>query len=74
MARTSMGTRMSIWIIPVSTHPSDAGYKEAGPYWVVRAGKYAERDMPNYTARNFEERGFTVGIGGYVCLSLLVSC
>lgn len=25
--------------------------------------------MPNYTARNFEERGFTVGIGGYVCLS-----
>lgn len=25
--------------------------------------------MPNYTARNFEERGFTVGIGGYVLLS-----
>ena len=30
------------------------------------AGKFAERDMPNYTSRNFEERGFTVGIGGYV--------
>ncbi|KAI0822330.1 CobW/HypB/UreG, nucleotide-binding domain-containing protein [Trametes gibbosa] len=29
-------------------------------------GKYAERDMPNYTSRNFEERGFTVGIGGPV--------
>ncbi|KAI0632167.1 urease accessory protein UreG [Trametes polyzona] len=29
-------------------------------------GKFAERDMPNYSARNFEERGFTVGIGGPV--------
>ncbi|KAL7279915.1 hypothetical protein ACG7TL_006324 [Trametes sanguinea] len=29
-------------------------------------GKYAERDMPNYSSRNFEERGFTVGIGGPV--------
>jgi len=29
-------------------------------------GKYAERDMPNYTGRNFEERGFTIGIGGPV--------
>lgn len=28
-------------------------------------GKFAERDMPDYVARNFEERGFTVGIGGY---------
>ena len=23
--------------------------------------------MPNYSSRNFEERGFTVGIGGYDC-------
>ncbi|TCD62346.1 hypothetical protein EIP91_007044 [Steccherinum ochraceum] len=30
------------------------------------AGKYSERDMPNYSSRNFEERGFTVGIGGPV--------
>ncbi|KIY68707.1 urease accessory protein ureG [Cylindrobasidium torrendii FP15055 ss-10] len=30
------------------------------------AGKYAERDMPDYSARNFEERGFTIGIGGPV--------
>ncbi|KAI0349472.1 urease accessory protein UreG [Trametes cingulata] len=29
-------------------------------------GKFAERDMPNYSSRNFEERGFTVGIGGPV--------
>lgn len=27
-------------------------------------GKFAERDLPDYTSRNFEERGFTVGIGG----------
>ncbi|KAF8839548.1 urease accessory protein UreG [Paxillus ammoniavirescens] len=30
------------------------------------AGKFAERDLPDYTSRNFEERGFTVGIGGPV--------
>ncbi|KAI0792972.1 urease accessory protein UreG [Irpex lacteus] len=30
------------------------------------AGKYAERDLPDYSSRNFEERGFTVGIGGPV--------
>ena len=30
------------------------------------AGKYAERDMPDYSSRNFEERGFTIGIGGCV--------
>jgi len=29
-------------------------------------GKYAEREMPNFYSRNFEERGFTVGIGGPV--------
>ncbi|KAI1788120.1 urease accessory protein UreG [Ganoderma leucocontextum] len=29
-------------------------------------GKFAERDMPDYTSRNFEERGFTIGIGGPV--------
>ncbi|KAG6372803.1 urease accessory protein UreG [Boletus reticuloceps] len=30
------------------------------------AGKFAERDLPDYTSRNFQERGFTVGIGGPV--------
>lgn len=29
-------------------------------------GKFAERDMPDYGTRNFEERGFTIGIGGPV--------
>ncbi|EKM79331.1 hypothetical protein AGABI1DRAFT_113901 [Agaricus bisporus var. burnettii JB137-S8] len=29
-------------------------------------GKYSERDLPDYSARNFEERGFTIGIGGPV--------
>ncbi|KAF5378843.1 hypothetical protein D9615_006962 [Tricholomella constricta] len=28
------------------------------------AGKYAERDMPDYSNRDFHERGFTIGIGG----------
>ncbi|THG99580.1 hypothetical protein EW026_g2794 [Hermanssonia centrifuga] len=32
----------------------------------MQARKYAERDMPDYSSRNFEERGFTVGIGGPV--------
>lgn len=27
-------------------------------------GKFSERDLPDYSARSFEERGFTVGIGG----------
>jgi len=30
------------------------------------AGKFAERDLPDYSSRNFQERGFTVGIGGPV--------
>ncbi|KAH9986582.1 P-loop containing nucleoside triphosphate hydrolase protein [Russula vinacea] len=29
-------------------------------------GRFSERDLPEYTARNFEERGFTIGIGGPV--------
>lgn len=29
-------------------------------------GKFSERDLPDYSLRNFEERGFTVGIGGPV--------
>lgn len=30
------------------------------------AGKFAERDLPDYSNRNFKERAFTIGIGGYV--------
>ncbi|PIL25300.1 hypothetical protein GSI_13189 [Ganoderma sinense ZZ0214-1] len=29
-------------------------------------GRFSERDMPDYAGRNFEERGFTIGIGGPV--------
>ncbi|TEB22720.1 urease accessory protein UreG [Coprinellus micaceus] len=29
-------------------------------------GKYSERDLPDYSSRDFQERGFTVGIGGPV--------
>ena len=35
-------------------------------------GTFLERDLPEYTSRNFEERGFTVGIGGYV--SVIAIC
>ena len=34
------------------------------------AGKFSERDMPDYSGRNFTERGFTIGIGG--CVSRLL--
>jgi len=30
------------------------------------AGKFSERDLPDYSGRKFEERGFTIGIGGPV--------
>ncbi|PFH53377.1 hypothetical protein AMATHDRAFT_138033 [Amanita thiersii Skay4041] len=29
-------------------------------------GNFSERDLPDYSTRNFEERGFTIGIGGPV--------
>ncbi|KAF8349233.1 P-loop containing nucleoside triphosphate hydrolase protein [Amanita rubescens] len=29
-------------------------------------GKFAERDLPDYSKRDFQERGFTIGIGGPV--------
>lgn len=28
------------------------------------AGKYSERDMPDYKGRDWSERAFTIGIGG----------
>lgn len=34
--------------------------------WVGISGKYSERDLPDYSSRDFQERGFTVGIGGLV--------
>lgn len=37
-----------------------------GPGLVWRAGKFAERDLPDYSGRNWDERAFTIGIGGCV--------
>ncbi|KAH7103398.1 urease accessory protein ureG [Auriculariales sp. MPI-PUGE-AT-0066] len=52
----------------VSSHSHDHGVGEHGHTHehLDHPGKYAERDMPNYGGRNWEERGFTIGIGGPV--------
>jgi hypothetical protein len=34
-------------------------------------GTYAARDLPDFSSRNFAERGFTIGIGGYLVLTRL---
>ncbi|PPQ67989.1 hypothetical protein CVT25_000469 [Psilocybe cyanescens] len=43
--------------------PGDHGHTHEH---LENAGKYSERDLPDYSSRNFEERGFTIGIGGPV--------
>ncbi|KAH8077027.1 urease accessory protein UreG [Cristinia sonorae] len=48
---------------PVHDHGGEHGHTHEH---LENPGKFSERDMPNYTSRNFEERGFTVGIGGPV--------
>ncbi|QRV77704.1 COBW/P47K family protein [Ceratobasidium sp. AG-Ba] len=59
------------------THSHDGHSHSHGGTWtpmehghthehLEHAGKFAERDMPNYTGRDWTERGFTVGIGGPV--------
>ncbi|ODN82996.1 urease accessory protein UreG [Cryptococcus amylolentus CBS 6039] len=62
-----------------STHHEHGHYHDdgAGGLWtpeehghthehLEHAGKFAERDMPDYSGRNWEERAFTIGIGGPV--------
>ncbi|KAK7676373.1 hypothetical protein QCA50_006391 [Cerrena zonata] len=61
---------------PAPTHSHDGGASHSHDHGLAEhghthehldnPGKYAERDLPDYSARNFEERGFTVGIGGPV--------
>jgi hypothetical protein len=48
-------------------HPGGVtpGYYGSQTNAFLHVGKFSERDLPEYTSRNFEERGFTVGIGGY---------
>jgi hypothetical protein len=38
------------------------GFREAN----TRLGKFAERDLPDYSGRDWNERAFTIGIGGCV--------
>ncbi|KZP06103.1 urease accessory protein ureG [Athelia psychrophila] len=49
-------------------HSHDHGADEHGHTHehLDNAGKYSDRDLPDWSARNFEERGFTIGIGGPV--------
>jgi len=49
-------------------HSHDQGVDEHGHTHehLDNAGKYSDRDLPDWSARNFEERGFTIGIGGPV--------
>ncbi|KIM78486.1 hypothetical protein PILCRDRAFT_824388 [Piloderma croceum F 1598] len=49
-------------------HSHDHGVNEHGHTHehLDNAGKYSERDLPDFSGRNFEERGFTIGIGGPV--------
>ncbi|TDL13464.1 urease accessory protein UreG [Rickenella mellea] len=49
------------------THSHDPALEHAHTHEHLEdAGKFSERDMPDYSGRNFEERGFTIGIGGPV--------
>ncbi|TFK48634.1 Ni-binding urease accessory protein [Heliocybe sulcata] len=50
------------------SHSHDHGLGEHGHTHehLDNAGKYSERDLPEYSSRNFQERGFTIGIGGPV--------
>jgi hypothetical protein len=55
------GIRMSTTITLVCTNPL---HLESLNDELMNPGKYSERDMPDYSNRNFSERGFTIGIGG----------
>lgn len=49
-------------------HSHDHGTQEHGHTheFMEHPGKFAERDLPDYSQRNWDERGFTIGIGGPV--------
>ncbi|EJT51234.1 Urease accessory protein ureG [Trichosporon asahii var. asahii CBS 2479] len=49
------------------SHSHDAAAEHGHTHeHLENAGKYAERDMPDYSGRDWKERTFTVGIGGPV--------
>ncbi len=58
----SMGIHMNISTILVRLPQID----DCLANFLFPIGIFSERDLPEYRSRNFEERGFTVGIGGYV--------
>ncbi|WOO79327.1 urease accessory UreG-like protein [Vanrija pseudolonga] len=49
-------------------HSHDHGPNEHGHTHEImeHAGKFSERDMPDYSGRDWKERAFTIGIGGPV--------
>jgi urease accessory protein len=51
-----------------STHGHSHGLGEHGHTHeqLDSPGRYAEREVPKYGSRNWKERAFTIGIGGYV--------
>lgn len=54
-------------IVPLNHCHCDASLPNL-QLWGLCVGKFAERDLPHWSGRDFKERGFTVGIGGYVFL------
>ncbi|KAL1410036.1 hypothetical protein Q8F55_004038 [Vanrija albida] len=50
------------------SHSHDHGPNEHGHTHEImeHAGKFSERDMPDYSGRDWNERAFTIGIGGPV--------
>lgn len=67
----SMGTLTSTWRILVSAASDIFAFLFTEGASTL-TGKYSERDLPDYSSRNFQERGFTVGIGGLVWFHTLV--
>lgn len=73
-------TRMMDWVESMGILTSISSMQVGGFQLLVhenssneiewRIGKFTERDMPDCSTRNFEERGFTIGIGGCVDYSL----
>ncbi|WWD08329.1 urease accessory protein UreG [Kwoniella europaea PYCC6329] len=62
---------------PLHSHDHGNGHSHTHDGWtpdehghthehLEHAGKFSERDMPDYSGRDWEERGFTIGIGGPV--------
>lgn len=50
---------------PHSHHHGDPAKEHGHTHEVMEhPGKFSDRDLPNYDSRDWEERAFTVGIGG----------